>query len=277
MPDPAPGRLDRAALERVVQRAAELQTGEREIGEDLTPDEVLALGKEVGIPERYLRQAMLEEQTRSPAARASGLLDSLIGPAEVAAQRVARGSPPEVEQRLLAWMEDNELLAIQRQQSGRINWEPLSGFQVAFRKSAAVLGNSRRPFMLSRAENVGATITPLESGYCHVALTASLHRARGATVGGALVLTGLGAAGTAVLAIMSPFWWVAAAPLPFFLGLSYLATRQFRPVAERLQLGLERALDHMERGEVKPSHEQLPGRPSVIGLIADEVRKALRP
>ena len=50
MTDSPIGKIDRAALERIMQRAAELQTGERDIGEGLTPEEVLALGKEVGIP-----------------------------------------------------------------------------------------------------------------------------------------------------------------------------------------------------------------------------------
>ena len=45
MTEGTPARIDRAALERIIQRAAELQTSEREIGDSLTPDEVLALGK----------------------------------------------------------------------------------------------------------------------------------------------------------------------------------------------------------------------------------------
>ena len=57
--------ISRDALERIIQRAAELQAGERDIGDGLTRDEVLALGKEVGIPARHLQQALLEEQTRT--------------------------------------------------------------------------------------------------------------------------------------------------------------------------------------------------------------------
>ena len=52
MADGTPAPIDRAALERIIHRAAELQTAEREIGEGLTPDQVLALGQEVGIPGR---------------------------------------------------------------------------------------------------------------------------------------------------------------------------------------------------------------------------------
>ena len=64
MTEGLPAPIDRAALERIIQRAAELQTADREIGEGLTTDQVLELGREVGIPGRYLQQALLEERTR---------------------------------------------------------------------------------------------------------------------------------------------------------------------------------------------------------------------
>ncbi|PYP56441.1 MAG: hypothetical protein DMD40_10765 [Gemmatimonadetes bacterium] len=64
--------VSREALERIIKRAAELQAGEHDVGDGLTNNEVLALGKDVGIPDRYLRQAMLEEQTRSARWREDG-------------------------------------------------------------------------------------------------------------------------------------------------------------------------------------------------------------
>ncbi|HEX9755188.1 MAG TPA: hypothetical protein VGA42_05745, partial [Gemmatimonadales bacterium] len=84
-------RIDRGALERILQRAAELQASEHDIGEGLTSDEVLSLGKEVGIPPIYLRQAMLEERSRVSAPAPSGFWDGVVGPAEVAAVRVVHG------------------------------------------------------------------------------------------------------------------------------------------------------------------------------------------
>src|SRR5213596_217553 len=59
--------IRREALERIIQRAAELQAGEQDIGEGLTEPELLALGQDCGIPSRYPRQALLEEQTRPTA------------------------------------------------------------------------------------------------------------------------------------------------------------------------------------------------------------------
>src|SRR3954451_15532569 len=87
MAESTPAGIDRAALERIIQRAAELQTSERDIGESLTPDDVLALGKEVGIPSRYLQQALLEERTRLAGGAPTGLIERAVGPAATRAPR----------------------------------------------------------------------------------------------------------------------------------------------------------------------------------------------
>src|SRR5436853_377163 len=79
--------IRREALERIIQRAAELQAGERDIGEGLTEADVLALGNDVGIPARYLRQALLEERTRPPVEERGGVLGWLLGPGRLSAQR----------------------------------------------------------------------------------------------------------------------------------------------------------------------------------------------
>lgn len=180
MPD-LPARIDRAALERIVKRAAELQTGERDPGEELTEEQVLALGRDVGIPARYLQQALIEERVRAEPAEARWL-DRTVGSATVAADRVVLGTPALHEQALLDWMDRTEHLVVQRHQEGRVTWEQMGGFQAALRMSAAALGGGPRA-MLGRAGGVAATITPLEAGYCHVQLTADLRASRAAFVG----------------------------------------------------------------------------------------------
>jgi hypothetical protein len=270
-------KIDRDALERIIQRAAELQTSEREIGENLTPTEVLALGKEVGIPDRYLQQAMLEEQTRRPAAPTSGLWNRLAGPLVVTAERVVRGSIEDLEAALSRWMEQNELLTVQRHQRGWITWEPVGGFQAAIRRSSAALGGGKRPFMLSKASIVSATVTPLEEGYCLVGLEASLRRERGSHIAAGSVFSAAGIAGTAILAALGAIWAVAPLPLLAGLAIGYGVFRGYRPIAERTKLGLERVLDHLERGEVKPAHRLPEGGNRVWEVLAHEVRKALKP
>ena len=271
-----PERVDRAAIERIIQRAAELQTGERDLDDGLTKEELLALGKEVGIPERHLRQALLEDRSRTELPAARGWLDSALGSAVVSAQRVIQGDGATIEQRLLRWMDDQELLTVQRQQPGRITWEPVRGMQSALKRSAAVL-TGKSPFMLSRAQLVSATIAPLEPGFCHVSLTADLRSARGGIVVGMAAVTSLGGAAAIILGILSPFAWAALLPIPFAVGPSILLSREFRPVAQRALLGLERALDHLERGAVKPIHAVPADAAGLMGAVLSEVRKALKP
>ncbi len=276
MPDNLPARVDRAAIERIIQRATELQTGERDLSDGLTPDEIVALGKDVGIPEQYLKQALLEEHGRADLPAPNGFLDRALGPATISAQRVIRGDVADVERGLVAWMDDQELLTIQRQQPGRIAWEPLRGMQAVIKRSSAAFGG-RKPFMLARVSLVTATVTQLEPGFCHLGLAADLRLARGGLIGGMAAVTGLGIAAGVVLLVMSPFWLVALAPAPLVVAADWGISRQFRPIAERTRLGLERALDHLERGDVKPSHALPPRGGGVVGAILEEVRKAINP
>jgi hypothetical protein len=276
MSEGPPARIDRAALERIIQRAAELQTAEQEIGDSLTSDELIALGREVGIPGRYLQQALLEERTRLGPNGASNLFGRVAGPGQITAQRVVTGDPHTVEQDLLRWIERNELFCVQRQQAGRITWEPLGGMQAAIRRSTAALGSGKRPFMLSRAATISATVIGLESGYSHVTLSADTRNVRNEYMGAGAAFAGVGVAGTAILVALGALLPVALLPLPIALGAGYGVVRRYGPAVTRIHLGLERALDFLEQGSAKTEH-QLPDRTAgILGLLADEVRKALK-
>jgi hypothetical protein len=275
MIDGVPPPIDRAALERIIQRAAELQTAEREIGEGLTADQVLALGREVGIPGRYLQQALLEERTRMVEAGPGGLLSRTVGPAAIAAQRVVRGDRDMIEATLVRWLEQHELFSVQRHQPGRISWEPTGGFQAAYRRAVGAVGGSKRPIMLAKADTVTCTVLQLEPGYCNVALTASARKARAESLGGGAAIASAGAVGTGVLAAVGALLPVVLVPLPLALGLGYLALRRYGPVVARIQLGLERVLDQLEHGN-RADRLLPPTPPRLLDLLANEVRKALK-
>ncbi len=277
MTEGTPARIDRAALDRIIRRAAELQTAEREIGDSLSPDDVMALGREVGIPGRYLQQALLEERTRLASLTPASVWERVAGPAQVAAQRVVRGDPDSVEASLLRWVEDNELLCILRQQPGRITWEPLTGFQAAVRRSTAAFQGNKRPFTLSRADTVSATVLGLEPGWTHVALIATARKARSAHLGGGVAVAGAGALAAILMIVLGAFVPVALIPAPVGLGIGYGVLRGYHPVLARLQLGLESALDSLEQRA--PSSGRLPPQrpPRIIDLLASEIRKALKP
>jgi hypothetical protein len=273
MSEGLPAPIDRAALERIIQRAAELQTVDREIGEGLTTDQVLELGREVGIPGRYLQQALLEERTRLVRSGPEGLLGRTVGPATIAAQRVVQGEREAVETEMIEWMEKQELFSVQRHQPGRITWEPTGGFQAAYRRAVGA-GGRKRPVMLAKADTVSCTVLPLEPGYCNVTLTATARKRRNESVSGSAALASLGAVGTGVLATFGAIMPFLQIPLPVGLGLGYLVIRDYGPVVERIQLGLERVLDQLEHGR-RPDRT-LPPPPRLLDLLADEVRKALK-
>lgn len=276
MADGTPARIDRAALERIIQRAAELQTSERDIGDSLTPDEVLALGKEVGIPGRYLQQALLEERTRLVQVAPAGVLERAVGPAEISAQRVVRGDPEDVELSLIRWLEEWELFCVQRQQPGRISWEPVGGIQATIRRATAAAGGTKRPMMLARAETISATVVALEPGFTHVTLAATARKARTESIAGGAALATAGIAVSGVLLVLGSFVVPALFPVPLGLGLGYVTLKRYGPIVARIQLGLERALDHLEQAPSRASRLP-PGRPpGLLELLADEVRRVVR-
>jgi hypothetical protein len=272
MPD-LPSKFDRAQLDRILQRAADLQAGEADPGDELSKDDLLKLGREVGIPARHLEQAMLEEQTRVPAQALDGFWDKAAGSANLTAMRVVRGDADQLQRTLIAYMEEEELLAVARQTSGRIAWEPLKGFNAAMKRSKAVLGGGNKPFMLARALTVVASVTPLEPGFVHVGIEADIREARGGFIGGAAAVSSLGVAGALVIATLgAPILGLVV--IPMGLGLGWGVLRRFGPVQQRVQMGLERALDQLERGEVKQPAQLGPGA-SIVGAVLDEVRKAI--
>lgn len=236
-------KYNSTALERILKRAAELQTAEHEVTGSLTGEEVLSLGRDVGIPERYLKRAMLEESMVPTAVvEPETLMDELMGIAEVWGSRVVRGSVQSVEDALVRYMDEEEAFRVLRRADGLVSWEPLGGWQGAMRRIGS------KSFMLQKADRVVATFTPLEDGYVHVDLRAGLRQNRLAYFGGGTALSSLGVAGTTVLVALGAFWPVAMIPLPVALGVAWATMRQYRTVLERTQLGVDVALDHLERG-----------------------------
>jgi hypothetical protein len=276
MGEGTPARIDRAALERIIQRAAELQTAERDLADELTPDQVLALGREVGIPERYLQRALLEERTRLVAVQPASGWERIAGPPQVMAQRTVPGTVAATEAALVDWLEERELFCVQRRQPGRITWEPLGGMAAAFRRSTAAFSRGSSAMLLSRADVVSATAIALEPGWCHVTLAAEARKARAQYVGGGTAVAGAGVLSAGLMLVLGALLPVALLPVPVALGLGYGVARQYRPTLARLQLGLERALDSLEQHGTQ-SEPRLPGRaPGLLGVLAEEIRRAIR-
>src|SRR2546428_846427 len=187
--------ISREALERIIQRAAELQAAERDIGEGLTKDELLTLGQDVGIPTRYLQQALLEEQTRTVVEEGRGTLAWLAGPLRLSAARVVPGERAALLKALGGWMEDEELLQVKRRYADRTSWEPKVG---AFASIQRALGSKGKTYALARAAEVAGQVAQLEPGFCHAQLMANVQNLRKARLAGAGALAALATAAVAL-------------------------------------------------------------------------------
>src|SRR5438034_924788 len=243
---------ERERRAKVINAAGDLQAAEHDIGEGLTKAELLALGQDVGIPERYLHQALLEEQTRAVVEQGRGALAWLAGPARLSAARIAPGDRAAILKALGAWMEDEELLQVKRRHADRTSWEPKVG---AFASIERALGTKGKTYALARAAEVAGQVTQLEPGFCHVQLVANVANLRKARLSGAGVLAALAAAAVALgatvpIALISPILFVKGAALGIA---AILVARRHRPQNERIQVGLEQVLDRLERGERRRS------------------------
>ena len=262
--------IDRKALERIVRRAAELQAGSQEIGEGLTNQDVLALGKEVGIPEGYLRQAMLEEQTRTAPESTAGTWAWLTGPRSLVAHRVVPGDRATVERALSRSMTDDELLQPKRQYADRTSWEAKAGAFASIQRAIS----GRRRYSLASARDITSQVVQLEPGFCLVRLEADINQQRRNRITGGIVMAMFGWGLTGATALIAPPLALAQilAMLPgagLTLGGAMIA-RTHRGANERMQVGLEQVLDRLERGDTRgaPSQTALP-----FVRIAEEVRK----
>jgi len=250
MPDElAPSRkLDRAALDRVLARAAELQSSSIEGGEgSLTEAEIVELGKEAGMSPDHLRQAIAEERTRSAAPDDTGFAASFIGRATVRATRVVPGTPTELLAAIDTWMQQQECLKIKRRVAERIVWEPRNDLVGNLQRGLRLGGGE---YALSKAAEVSATATRVDASRTLVALDAGMASYRGSLSMTTGIVGGVGAGATVVGAVIGVFLPVAVIPMVIAGPIALMASRRAQAKAvDRGQLALEQLLDHLERGD----------------------------
>lgn len=251
--------LDRAALERVLARAAELQAESGEPAEALSEQQILELGTEVGLSPQNLRQALAEERTRvGGPAPSSGLLAHLLGAAVVSSTRTVRGSASATLTQIDDWMQREECLRVKRHFPDRIVWEARQGFFDAVRRGLNVGG---RGYVLSRAHEVSATVVPVDSERVLVRLDADFGSHRSAVAGQGATLVGLGAVSSGAAVLLGVVLPVAVVPAVAAAAIGYYQARsRHARTLTRAQLALEQVLDRLERGELP--------RPSLLGAIA---------
>ena len=267
---PGGPELDRAAVERIIQRAAELQANERDIGDGLSERDLLQMGQDVGIPDGFLRQALLEERTRSATPAERGLGAWLAGPRLVSAARAIPGDSHRIEAALHQWMQEGELLQVKRRYPQQTSWEPKQGAMASLRRA---MGMGGRTYALTRAAEVVGQVTPLDPSRCHVRLVADLRNTFSDRLTAAVATAGAGGVATVVGITLGVTLTVAALPVGLGVIAGVLISRgRFREI-ERVHVTLEQILDRLEHGDVEKEPPMNGPRPSAFIRIADELLK----
>lgn len=265
-------RFDRGTVERIIQRAAELQASEREIGDELSETDLLTLGRDVGIPERHLRQALLEEQARLAHPAEHGLLTWLAGPRLLAAARVVGKPRQRLETELHRWMVEGELLQVKRRYPDQTTWEPQQGAFASLKRAFRAGG---RRYRLARAREVAGQVLELEQGRCYVQLLVDVSNTFGEYVGGAATIGIAGALTTGVAFAIGVIAPVALAPAALALPIALAVARSHRRRADEYLVAIEQILDRLEHGELDAHKALAPGAASPLARIADEIRRTL--
>jgi hypothetical protein len=256
-----PVQLNRSELDRIIRRAAELQFQETpgDDGGTLSEDEVLRIGKEVGLEPAHVRRALGELRAEALVPQLPpdiGPLRRLVGPGRVRAERVVPGDIDEVEGLIVSWLSDVESLHAVRRRAGVSLWEPAEGF-VAQLQRGLKWGGQR--YELAQAKQVEVSVQSLEDGYALVTVTVDLTNQRmeqgagaigGFAAGGAV----LGSVLTAAALGLPPVAAVAAGCAGAALGGAsgvVVGRSTYQQKTERVRLAAEGLLDRLERGELR--------------------------
>jgi hypothetical protein len=263
--------LDRQSVERVLARAAELQGGTTgdEASDLITENQLLEIGKEVGLAPATINQALAEERTRVHLPEERGLLSQIAGGAFATATRTVNGSQRATLVELDQWMTRQECLVVQRRFADRVTWEPQRGLIGNIRRLVNLSGRS---FHLTRASQISATVLPVDEIRVVVRLDADMTATRkarlelGAATGGVGVLAAAGL-GFALTIANIPFLLVAGlGAIPMILGgaSGYYVVGTHRSFLASAQLALEQILDRLENRELTRTDSLLsalvPGR-----------------
>lgn len=251
--------IDRAALERVLARAAELQATTADDGspsDGLTEQQLLEVGGEVGLSPVHLRLALAEERTRNAVPSERGLVAQMAGAGVASAQRMVRGTPSDVLAALNQTMQRDESLIVKRRYADRVTWEPRRDFWAALRRLSV---SSGRAYDLLRVSEVAATAVAVDEARTLVRLDADVSGTRGRRLqGGIAVATAGTVAGGVVFGLAMLIQPVLIAALavgavPAVAGLAggVAVARTHRQILQRAQLALEQVLDRLEHNELR--------------------------
>lgn len=251
-----PPALNREELERVIRRAAELQSRSGESPEfELDENEVVRIGEEVGLAPRHVRQALADLRAESllpdvPAE--TNLATRLWGSGFVRESRVVLGDATAVESKLERYLRERETLTPIRQRPGHSLWEKSGGLLSSLQRGLDLGGHGHE---LAKARNVELFVEQLEPGHSLVTIVVDLRNQRAEHATGwffALFpgVTGITAA-VGVITTGNPAFIAIGAGLGAAAGLlssTVFTSKSFEKRRARVSLMVQGILDRLEAG-----------------------------
>jgi len=243
-----PRPLSNEQFEMVIRRAAELQARSLEDAgaSGVSEEEVLRIGRELGLSAQNLHRALAEVRTQR--VEESGGLVRFMGPATVSASRSVPGSAPEVKRRLEDHLLSREYLTVFRRLPDRTIYKRAGGIVAAIgRTTSGWFGSAPQ---LLKLEALEVAVEPLEEGFSYVTLCTDLQRKRTEYVAGAAVSAGAagGVTGLALATIFAPPLGLVG--LPVMAGVYYGVRWGYSTEVREIETQLAALLDRLEHGEL---------------------------
>ena len=236
-------RVSSEQLEAVIRRATELESASGGGGDALSEEEVLRIGRELGIAPIHVRQALAEVGANARPAE-PGVVARVMGPGYAGATRVVQGDADEVRGRVERYLLEVEHMVIERQFADFTRYRRGTGLGTAIRRTTTQL-QVRSRFAEFKLKELDVGIQPLEDGYSLVTVGVNLAPARAGMLGGGLAVgTALGTgAGTFAAIAIDPFLGIATL-LPLVAaggwGMRPIYRNTFKSTEDRLEAFLDR-------------------------------------
>src|SRR5690606_13470967 len=161
----------------------------------LTEEEVVEIGRQVGLEPAHVRRAMAEVHAESLAPKppqGNRILDLVAGDARVEVRRVVAGEPTLIQQQVEMLLREREKLSALRRRPTRSVWEASAGIMDRLDR---FMNSSGKEYALAETRQVELAVAETEPGWSLVTLAADLSNKReevlytaGSCVGGAAIL-----------------------------------------------------------------------------------------
>jgi hypothetical protein len=166
-------------LDLIVRRAAAIQNKRGGPGSELlTEEEVIEIGRQVGLEPDHVRRAMAEVHAESLAPKrppGNRILDLIGGDSRVEVRRVVAGGPTVIQQQVEMLLRDREKLSALRRRPTRSVWEASGGIMDRLDR---FMNFSGKEYALAETRKVELAVAETEPAWSLVTLAADFANKR---------------------------------------------------------------------------------------------------